>query len=214
MVPTDTDTDTDICMWINTDCSILYHSEVLKRIRLTDTLRVVLLWAEDRSIFARAACVFIIAFQAVINAAWKSVKRVNGWFKVKTKRPILPPLAEVKQMARSKPSLEMIQGIIYSYFGGNRITIWIQRYSGVMMSTIASQTTGISIVYSIVCSGVDQRKHQSSESRTSNTEMLPFDDVFVMISIYSFIYYMYIHSFVCCYYHYYHHYCGIMCGLG
>ena len=32
------------------------------------------------------------------------------------------------------------------------------------MSAMASQTTGVSIVYSTVCSGVDQRKHQSSPS--------------------------------------------------
>ena len=32
------------------------------------------------------------------------------------------------------------------------------------MSTVASQITGVSIVYSTVCSGADQRKHQSSVS--------------------------------------------------
>ena len=32
------------------------------------------------------------------------------------------------------------------------------------MSAIASQITGVSIVYSTVCSGADQRKHQSSAS--------------------------------------------------
>ena len=37
-------------------------------------------------------------------------------------------------------------------------------YSEVIMSTLAFQTTGVSIVYSTVCSGVDQRKHQSSAS--------------------------------------------------
>ena len=30
------------------------------------------------------------------------------------------------------------------------------------MNTMSSEITGVSIVYSIVCSGVDQRKHQSS----------------------------------------------------
>ena len=37
-------------------------------------------------------------------------------------------------------------------------------YSDVTMSAMASQITGIMIVYSTVCSGVDQRKHQSSAS--------------------------------------------------
>ena len=32
------------------------------------------------------------------------------------------------------------------------------------MSAMASQITGVSIVYSTVCSGADQRKHQSSAS--------------------------------------------------
>ena len=37
-------------------------------------------------------------------------------------------------------------------------------YSDVIMSAVASQITGVLIVYSTVCSGVDQRKHQSSAS--------------------------------------------------
>ena len=37
-------------------------------------------------------------------------------------------------------------------------------YRDVIMSVMASQTTGVSIVYSIACSGVDQRKHHSSAS--------------------------------------------------
>ena len=37
-------------------------------------------------------------------------------------------------------------------------------YNNVIMSAMASQITGVPIVYSIVCSGTDQRKHQSSAS--------------------------------------------------
>ena len=37
-------------------------------------------------------------------------------------------------------------------------------YSDVIMSAMASQITGISIVYSTLCPGADQRKHQSSAS--------------------------------------------------
>ena len=37
-------------------------------------------------------------------------------------------------------------------------------YSGVIMSTMASQITSLTIVYSTVYSGTDQRKHQSSAS--------------------------------------------------
>ena len=69
-------------------------------------------------------------------------------------------------------------------------------YSDVIMSAMASQITGVSIVYSTVCSGTDQRKHQSSTSlafvKVSHwwlvnsphkgpvmRKMFPFDDVFM-----------------------------------
>ena len=37
-------------------------------------------------------------------------------------------------------------------------------YSDVIMRKVASQITGVSIVYLTICSGADQRKHQSSAS--------------------------------------------------
>ena len=37
-------------------------------------------------------------------------------------------------------------------------------YSDVIMSTMTSQITSVLIVYAAVCSGVDQRKHQSTAS--------------------------------------------------
>ena len=43
-------------------------------------------------------------------------------------------------------------------------------YSEVKMSIMASQISGVSIVYSTVCSGEDQRKHQSSASLASSAE--------------------------------------------
>ena len=42
------------------------------------------------------------------------------------------------------------------------IVILNSHHSDVMMSVMVSQITGISIVYSTICSGVDQWKHQSS----------------------------------------------------
>ena len=39
-------------------------------------------------------------------------------------------------------------------------------YSNVIMSAMASQITGVSMVYSTFCWGADQRKHQSSASLT------------------------------------------------
>ena len=48
---------------------------------------------------------------------------------------------------------------------GHKIIITnAHHYSDVTMGAIASQSTGVSIVYSTVYSGVDQRKHQSSAS--------------------------------------------------
>ena len=67
-------------------------------------------------------------------------------------------------------------------------------YIDVIMRTMASQITSLTIIYSIVYSGPDQRKHQSSASlafvrgihrwpvnsltqKASNAENVPFDDV-------------------------------------
>ena len=67
-------------------------------------------------------------------------------------------------------------------------------YKDVIMSAMASQITRLTIVYSTVCSAIDQRKHQSSASlsfvrgihqRSMNSphkgsvtrKMFPFDDV-------------------------------------
>ena len=71
-------------------------------------------------------------------------------------------------------------------------------YHDVIMSTIASQITSLSIVCSIVCSGGDQRKHQSSASLAFvrgihrwpvnsphkgpvTRKMFPFDDVIMSV---------------------------------
>ena len=67
-------------------------------------------------------------------------------------------------------------------------------YSGFIMGTMASQVTGVSIVFSTVCSSAEQRKHQSSASKAFKRgihrspvksphkgpvtrKMFPFDDV-------------------------------------
>ena len=96
-------------------------------------------------------------------------------------------------------------------------------YSDAMMSAMASQITGVSIVQSTVCSGAHQRKHQSSASLALcagnspvnsphkgqvTRKMLPFDDVIVLsqqtlyVSIQSQLrsthtLYVYIHVCVC-----------------
>ena len=76
--------------------------------------------------------------------------------------------------------------------------LWIRpaHYIDVIMSAMTSQITGVSIVYSTVWSGVDQRKHQSSTSLAFvmgihqwpgnsphqapvTRKMIPFDDVII-----------------------------------
>ena len=74
-------------------------------------------------------------------------------------------------------------------------------YSDVIMNTIASQITGVSIVYSTVCSGADQRNYQSSTSlafvrgihrwpvnspykRPVTRKTYPFDDIIMNLELY------------------------------
>ena len=52
-----------------------------------------------------------------------------------------------------------------AYFNGENIDkSSVFHYDDVIMTTLASQITSLTVVYSIVYSGVDQRKHQSSAS--------------------------------------------------
>ena len=58
-------------------------------------------------------------------------------------------------------NIENIRGACHWPF---MIKNWSSHYSDIIISTMASQITGVSIVYSIICSAADQRKHQSSAS--------------------------------------------------
>ena len=82
-----------------------------------------------------------------------------------------------------------------------------KHYSDIIMSAMASQTTGVSIVYATVCSGADQRKHQSSaplafvrgihrspvnspHQGPVTRKIFPFDDVimkFVILCVWYFL---------------------------
>ena len=48
---------------------------------------------------------------------------------------------------------------VYALSGHSELKI---HYNDVMMSAMASQITGVSVVYAIVCPGTDQRNHQSA----------------------------------------------------
>ena len=113
----------------------------------------------------------------------------------------------LKWVAKMNWLFELMQCFIFfSREVSNRCRLAGFHYSDVIMSTMASQPTDISIVYSTVCSGIDQRKHQSSASlafvRESHwwlvnslhkgpvmRKMFPFDDVIMnrrkLIGLYS-----------------------------
>ena len=61
------------------------------------------------------------------------------------------------------PTVRAVQGHSRWAFNYNSNSQW-SHYSDVIMNTTPSQITSVSIVCSIVCSGADQRKHQSSAS--------------------------------------------------
>ena len=90
---------------------------------------------------------------------------------------------------------EVVKDTNWSHSYTESVTVRIlHHYTDVIMSAMASQITGVSVVYSTVCSGADQRKHQSSASLAIVREihrspvnsphkgqvtrkMFPFDDV-------------------------------------
>ena len=93
-------------------------------------------------------------------------------------------------------SLRRRQQIISSH-GSDYFFSWGDHYNDVIMGTIASHITSLTIVYSIVYSDADQRKHQSSASLAFvrgihrgpvnsphkwpvTRKMFPFDDVIMM----------------------------------
>ena len=82
------------------------------------------------------------------------------------------------------------------FLNDNVWNFYLNHYSDVIMSAIASQITGVSIVYSTVCSCADQRKHQSSASLDLHRwpvisphkgpaarKISPFDEVIIFTEI-------------------------------
>ena len=51
------------------------------------------------------------------------------------------------------------------------------------MDATVSQITSLTIVYSTVYSGADQRKHKFPTQRASDAEMFPFDDIIMQQEI-------------------------------
>ena len=73
-------------------------------------------------------------------------------------------------------------------------TCQYHHYNDIIMNTMASQITSLTSVYSIVYSGADQRKHQSSMSlafaresphkRPVTWKMFPFEDIIMTLLIF------------------------------
>ena len=64
------------------------------------------------------------------------------------------------------------QFFLVTHFCASRSEKWKIHYTDVIMTTIASQITSLTVVYSIIYSGVDQRKHQSSCGEFTGTSEL------------------------------------------
>ena len=97
-------------------------------------------------------------------------------------------------MTATSPRVQWVNNMASLFF--RLVLSSYQHYSEVIMSIMASQITGVLIVCTTICSGVDQRKHQSFTSlafvskihrwlvnsphkRPVMWEMFPFDD-FIM----------------------------------
>ena len=113
---------------------------------------------------------------------------------------IVPFLCLLRYEIPSSIFVEVLLAIL-SYklqcYGSTGVSMnWFEHYDDVIMSAIASQITSLTIVYSTVYSGADQRKHQSvtglcvgnspgpvnSPHKGPVTwKMFPFDDVIMEI---------------------------------
>ena len=88
----------------------------------------------------------------------------------------------------------------YHNIHSNKNTIGVHHYRDVIMGAMVSQITSLTITYSTVYSGADQRKHQSSASlnfvrwfhrwpvnsphkRPVTRKVFPFDDVFMIVYV-------------------------------
>ena len=98
-------------------------------------------------------------FETPSRSLWRNC---NGYFVIAKKTPLSLP-SWVNYGMSNTSILETIQrGITASQYEYVSMNCAIASYySDVIMSAIASQVTGVSIIYSTVCSGTHQRKHQS-----------------------------------------------------
>ena len=106
-------------------------------------------------------------------------------------------LNNIKSFIAAKTSHAQLKSFEYRF---RRYSVWdlnVSHYNDIIMSMIASQITSLTIVYSTVYSGADQRKHQNSASLafvqgihrepvnsphkgSVTRKMFPFDDVIMI----------------------------------
>ena len=80
-------------------------------------------------------------------------------------------------MVHDRPYINNLGGGCVYALDRNDWVSSIVHYGDVIMSAMASQITGVSIVYSAVCSGAGQTNGEFLTERASNAENVPFDDV-------------------------------------
>ena len=129
--------------------------------------------SQQRRTFSQICFVFIVVWYRTIS-------------KISESSTLSPGQTPPKQ----NPILNTLNGLYYT----------LHHYSDVIMGAMESQITGLSIVCSVVCSGADQRKHQSSASLCFvrgihrwpvdsphkwpvTRKMFPFDDVIIDLPV-------------------------------
>ena len=102
--------------------------------------------------------------------------------------------------SQSSPKFGPILGVIFCDFTDKNQAFTTTHYDDVIMTMLASHITSLTVVYSIVYLGVDQRKHQSSASLAFvwgihrgpvnsphkwpvTRKMFPFDDVIMPATV-------------------------------
>ena len=142
-------------------------------------------------LFSSYSCAELMMREDLITSIMHVNKPIMRYFRAKTGRVTWPMGVEM-DLQRIWPVLIRNMPQLSTYHA----VCWSIHYSDVIMRAITSQNTFLSIVYSVVCSGVDHTKHQSSallafmmwihlwpvnypHKGPSTRKMLPFDYVIV-----------------------------------
>ena len=103
------------------------------------------------------------SYQTCLNITETTQCWSDAICQMQLKRPILK---QYNKMSDDPNTFSAVPVHIYLQSGAaiTQANIMILHYTDVMMNSMASQTTSLTVVYSIVYSDADERKHQSSAS--------------------------------------------------